>query len=153
MDCILTEIQIQAPLLLIWQVLTDFPAYSEWNPFIVDVHVTFQVGSPIEFTQNIPEEPSSQIKAIFTQIQPQSTIRWQYCSKLSFLFKIEQYITLEVINDATTLLQHGQTQTGLSVSFLNYLDYFERPMAGYIAMNHALKRRCETIQIQKTEFS
>jgi hypothetical protein len=146
MDCILTEIQIQAPLLLIWQVLTDFHAYSEWNPFMVNVQATFQVGEAIEFVQTIPEGSSTKIKATFIQIEPGTIFRWRYCSKLSFLLAIEQYVTLEAVHETSTRLIHGQTQTGLSVSFLNYLDYFEKSLEGYIAMNHALKCRCEALQ-------
>jgi hypothetical protein len=146
MDCILTEIQIQAPLLLIWQVLTDFHAYSEWNPFMIDVQATFQVGGAIELMQTIPEGPSTKIKATFTQIETGKTFRWCYRSKFPFRFAIEQYITLEAIHETSTHLIHGQTHSGLSVSLLNYLDYFEKPMKGYIAMNHALKCRCEALQ-------
>lgn len=146
MDCILTEIQIQAPLLLIWQVLTDFHAYSQWNPFMVDVRATFQVGEAIEFVQTIPEGPSTKIKATFTQIEPGTTFRWRYRSKHFFLLAIEQYVTLAAIDETSTRLIHGQTHSGLSVSLLNYLDYFEKPMEGYIAMNHALKCRCEALQ-------
>lgn len=146
MDCILTEIQIQAPLLFIWQVLTDFSAYSEWNPFMVDVQATFRVGEEIEFTQTIPEGPSTKIKATFTHIEPETTFRWRYRSRLPFLLAIEQYVTLETTHGTSTRLIHGQTQTGLSVSFLNYLDYFEKPLEGYLAMNQALKFRCEALQ-------
>jgi hypothetical protein len=146
MDCILTEIQIQAPLLFIWQVLTDFHAYSEWNPFMVDVQATFQVGEAIEFMQTIPEGSTTKIKATFTEIEPGTSFRWRYCSKLSFLLMIEQYVTLETTHETSTRLIHGQTHSGLSVSFLNYLDYFEKPLEGYIAMNQALKCRCEALQ-------
>jgi len=34
---IATEILIQAPPTRVWQVLTDFGAYPQWNPFIVSL--------------------------------------------------------------------------------------------------------------------
>lgn len=34
MNSIRTEIKIHAPVTIVWQTLTDFASYADWNPFI-----------------------------------------------------------------------------------------------------------------------
>ncbi len=39
-------IRIEAPVGLVWQVLTDVERYGEWNPFTPHVRTDFEIGSP-----------------------------------------------------------------------------------------------------------
>jgi uncharacterized protein YndB with AHSA1/START domain len=41
-------LQIEASAELVWQVITDFPRYGEWNPFIPECRTTLQPGDPID---------------------------------------------------------------------------------------------------------
>jgi hypothetical protein len=38
---------IEAPVALVWEVIADLPRYPEWNPFVVRVRSSLEVGSPI----------------------------------------------------------------------------------------------------------
>ncbi|WP_110208147.1 SRPBCC domain-containing protein [Nocardioides daejeonensis] len=42
------EIEIDAPAATVWQVLTDFDAYREWNPFATSVRCDFRPGGAID---------------------------------------------------------------------------------------------------------
>ena len=39
-----TEIEIEAPANIVWQILTDFERYDEWNPFIRLIDGRLKVG-------------------------------------------------------------------------------------------------------------
>ena len=41
-------VEIDAPAELVWQVITDFPHYGEWNPFCVEASSTLVPGEPID---------------------------------------------------------------------------------------------------------
>lgn len=43
-----SSIDIDAPAAVVWQVLTDFDAYGEWNPFQVECRSTLRPGDPID---------------------------------------------------------------------------------------------------------
>src|SRR4030095_641143 len=47
---IATAIDIDAPADAIWRVLVDFPAYPEWNPFILRITGEAKVGARLEIT-------------------------------------------------------------------------------------------------------
>ena len=41
-------VEIQASAETVWEVITDFDAYGEWNPFVVGCRSTLRVGDPID---------------------------------------------------------------------------------------------------------
>lgn len=41
-------LDIEAPAELVWQVITDFPRYGEWNPFLRACSTTLKPGDPID---------------------------------------------------------------------------------------------------------
>lgn len=42
------SVEIDAPAAVVWQVLTDFPRYREWNPFCRSAESTLEPGAPID---------------------------------------------------------------------------------------------------------
>ncbi|EFQ82331.1 hypothetical protein HMPREF0063_12493 [Aeromicrobium marinum DSM 15272] len=43
-------VEIDAPAAVVWDVLVDFAAYPQWNPFTVVAASTLEIGSPIDLT-------------------------------------------------------------------------------------------------------
>ena len=44
-----TSIDIEAEPGAIWQVLTDFNSYRDWNPMLRNVQTDLQTGAPVRF--------------------------------------------------------------------------------------------------------
>ncbi|MBB5916957.1 uncharacterized protein YndB with AHSA1/START domain [Nocardia transvalensis] len=42
------SVDIDAPAEVVWKVLTDFPAYGEWNPFVGECRTTLEPGDAID---------------------------------------------------------------------------------------------------------
>ena len=53
-------LDIEAPAELVWQVITDFPRYGEWNPFIVACESTLKPGDPIDLQVVLTSRPQKQ---------------------------------------------------------------------------------------------
>lgn len=43
-----SEIEIDAPVALVWSILRDVESYPEWNPFTVEVSTSFAIASPVD---------------------------------------------------------------------------------------------------------
>ena len=41
-------IRINAPIDVVWKVLTDVENYGQWNPFTPQAHTDFRIGSPAQ---------------------------------------------------------------------------------------------------------
>ncbi|MGO4612599.1 SRPBCC family protein [Nocardia sp. 2YAB30] len=46
-------VDIDAPAELVWQVITDFPRYGEWNPFVSECRSSLVPGEPIDMLVHI----------------------------------------------------------------------------------------------------
>ena len=53
-------LEIEAPAELVWEVITDFPRYGEWNPFIVACETTLKPGDPIDLRVALTSRPQKQ---------------------------------------------------------------------------------------------
>jgi uncharacterized protein YndB with AHSA1/START domain len=51
------EFEIAAPAEIVWEVLTDFQRYGEWNPFCVECATTLTPGDPIRMQVNLTGKP------------------------------------------------------------------------------------------------
>jgi len=46
-------LEIDAPSSVVWDVITDFERYGDWNPFVVACRSTLRVGDPIEMRVHV----------------------------------------------------------------------------------------------------
>jgi uncharacterized protein YndB with AHSA1/START domain len=51
------DLEIDAPAELVWQVLTDFARYGEWNPFCVECATTLKPGDAIRMKVILTGKP------------------------------------------------------------------------------------------------
>lgn len=64
------ESEIEAPADVVWQVLTDFAAYGEWNPFVVSAESALEVGAPMDMRVRVlPFLPQRQREWV-TEVEP-----------------------------------------------------------------------------------
>lgn len=138
-----TEIEINASISTVWETLTDFASYIDWNPFITKATSEFIIGSTIEFVEDIPDRGQFNIKAIFTQIDPNRSFNWKGHYIAPFILQVNHYFILEPLGKAQTRFLHGQKHTGILVPLLFWQHHFDHLQQGYISMNQALKIRCE----------
>jgi uncharacterized membrane protein len=69
---VFSEVKIQAPAERIWQVLTDFASYPEWNPFIRRISGQPKEGTRLKVYIEPPgaKEVESGSIASFSNLQP-----------------------------------------------------------------------------------
>jgi len=55
-------LEINAPADLVWEVLTDFPRYGEWNPFVVECRSTLKPGEAFDMRVKLMARPQRQVE-------------------------------------------------------------------------------------------
>jgi len=132
-----TEIIINATPSEVWEVLTDFSAYPEWNPFISSIEGQPKVGEKIK--ANI-----SGMKFKPTVLVADAGKEFRWIGRLLFkgLFDGEHIFQLIDNGDGTTTFKQSENFNGILVGmFSKKLDAETKP--GFEAMNVALKQQAE----------
>lgn len=137
-----TQIRIAASPVDVWQVLTDFGRYPEWNPFIRAIEGQAEAGARLRV-----EIDAAGKRHVFQPRVLQATqarcLRWLGRIGFPGLFDGEHGFFLEA-EGAGTLLRQTESFQGFLVPLL-WRDVGPATQAGFEAMNAALKARAEGV--------
>lgn len=133
-----TEIEINAGPEKVWQVLTDFEKYEQWNPFITKIVGYAKEGSKIEIHIETPAGKKRKYEPTITKVEQGRELRWM---GKSWVLNGEHIFTIDQLQSQTRLV-HREVFDGLLASFFGKsLDTDVKQ--GLEEMNRALKERVE----------
>ena len=136
-----TRIEIAAPAARVWRVLTDFPRFPEWNPFITRIEGAPEPGARLRVEIKPPGKSPMTFTPKVLAARPGKELRWLGRLLLPGIFDGEHAFELEE-RDGTCSFRQSERFSGLLVPLLGgALAATER---GFEAMNAALKRRAES---------
>jgi len=136
-----TTIHIDAPPETVWQILTDFSAYPDWNPFIPAVEGTVREGETITVRIEPPGGQGMTFTPTLQRVEPNRTLRWLGRLFLPKIFDGEHIFELHPENGGTRFVQR-ENFGGLLVPLV-WGSMEESTRRGFEAMNEALKARAE----------
>ncbi|MGA4727309.1 SRPBCC family protein [Micromonospora taraxaci] len=137
-----TTIDIAASPQAVWEVLTDFAAYPDWNPFMRRIEGVPRVGSKLVVHLSPPGGRGMTFKPTVLAANPGQELRWLGKLGVGGLFDGEHSFVLTANADGTTHLVHGERFSGLLVALLK--GTLKNTHAGFGAFNDALKQRVES---------
>jgi hypothetical protein len=136
-----TELEIDAPPERVWEVLADFAAYHEWNPFITGIAGDLRQGAELTVTVSPPESSDATFRPRVLVCEEPRELRWRGQLWVKGLFDGEHYFQCQEAPGGRTRFVHGENFSGLFVRFAGKtLTHVAR---GFVYMNQALKERVE----------
>lgn len=105
------RVGIQATAERLWDVLTDFPGWSRWNPYETDVEGQLAFGAPIRLTETLPDMAARQIEGRISEWQPLAQLVW--VEKRGWLFATVRYFEIEELEKGACILATGMLFNGL----------------------------------------
>jgi hypothetical protein len=136
-----TELQIDRPPHRVWEVLTDFSKYHEWNPFITNIKGDLSAGSRLEVTLSPPEGRELTVRPTVTVANGPNELRWLGHLWFKGLFDGEHFFQCHELESGHTRFVHGENFQGVLVRFVG--QTLTRVARGFVYMNQALKKRVE----------
>jgi hypothetical protein len=135
-----TEVEIAASPRKVWEIVSDFAKYEEWNPFIRKVSGQAAVGAKLEIRITTPSGVNRTYEPTVTKVEPEKELRWM--GKVPGLLNGEHVFSIDQIDAGRTRLVHSEIFGGLLSSFFG--SKTDRDIrAGLEQMNLALKKRAE----------
>jgi len=140
MSEIITQITIDAPRKQVWEVLTNFHRYKDWNPFIRSLKGDFHLEGRMQASIGPPEK-AWKFDVTIVELNRPTTFAWKGSLPLG-LFKGQHYFKLEALNSMQTKLIHGEKFSGL-LSWFIFQQIKAETTRGFQKMNEALKKEIE----------
>lgn len=135
------EVDIGAPPDAVWAQLTDLPGWQDWNPFIPSAAGTVEPGQRLALRLQPPGGRALPVRPTVTEVVHGAAFEWLGHLGVPGLFDGRHRFELAPTAQGTRLRQ-SESFSGLLVRPLRgFLD--GRTLAGFRAMNDALRRRVE----------
>src|SRR4030088_1364331 len=141
MRLIETTIDLQAPAMRVWSVLTAFSAYPAWNPFIIAAEGEPRSGAKLRITIGPPGRRPVTFRPVVLVALPGRELRWLGRLLIPGLFDGEHYFQLEQ-RDAAGRFHHCERFSGILLPLFGD-GLLIATRQGFEAMNAALKKRVE----------
>jgi len=135
-----TGIRIDAPPAAVWATLVDTAAWPEWNPLLLKLKGTLKLGEFVTVVLGAGKRPIA-IKPQVVAHEEGREFRWRGSADAAFVFTGEHHFIVQA-DGAGTRFVHGERFSGLLAGPLLAIIGGETK-AGFVAMNEALKARCE----------
>jgi hypothetical protein len=142
MRTIETWIDISASAKRIWDVLTQFDAYPNWNPFIVNMQGALREGTKLRVHIKPPGRSGMTFRPTILALNPQQNLTWLGRLPLPGLFDGEHKFQIEDHGE-TCRFRQSERFSGILVRVLR-AGLFDAIRRGFEEMNVALKQRAET---------
>lgn len=138
---IYTEILINAEPKKVWQILTDFENYPEWNSFITSLTGKVKVGNTISVRIFAPNGNSMKFNPVVLAYEPEKEIRWLGKFYFKGIFDGEHQFKLVDNKNGTTTFIHAESFSGFLVPF--FKNNLSHTKTGFEEMNLELKEMAE----------
>lgn len=138
-----TEVQIAAPPEAVWDVVSDFARYGEWNPFMPSVEGEARVGASLRLRVEPPGKRANGITARVLAVEAPRHLRWRGGVVNDWVFSGTHVLELEPRDGGTRFVNREEFRGVLAPLLLRFLG--SSLPAGYASMNEALKARVASV--------
>jgi hypothetical protein len=137
-----SEIEISASAEKVWQVLTDFDSFPEWNPFIKMIEGNIEVGEKFKVFLKLPDSKSMTFRPKCLKAEQKKELRWIGHMIIPGLFDGEHSFIIEPVEDNKVRFIQKELFRGIFTPLI-MKSIGEKTQQGFEEMNRALKERAE----------
>jgi hypothetical protein len=134
-------IDIDAPAERVWQVVSDFGKYADWNPFIVRAAGEPRVGERLDITIAAPGMKPVSFRPRVLDVEPGRLIRWKGEFKLPGLFDGRHALIVDALDGGRSRFTTHEDVTGILLPFVGKV--MTASQQGFELMAQAVKKRAE----------
>ena len=139
-----TEIEIEAPSQLVWEVLIDLESYPDWNPFLQRASGDLVEGERLEVFIKPPRARGMTIRPRVIAVEEGAGFSWKGSILFPGLFDGEHYFVIDPLEEGCCRFVQGEEFTGMFVFPILWL-IGGATRRGFERMNEALKARAEAM--------
>lgn len=127
----------------VWEIISDFDSWSEWNPSVPSIEGDLKVGSTCAVKLVMPGRPSVNVKVTVTAVDPGRRFAWHGNIAHDRFFAGDRSLDIEPQADGTSLVTHTEEVTGAFFPVFKTLMGQAAIQAHHDNLNTGLKQRAE----------
>ena len=135
-----TDVVINSSASEVWQELTDFEEYPQWNPFMLQVTGAPSPGEQLEILMRFGDGTMTITPTVLVSL-PDRELRWIGHLLVPGLFDGEHSLVIEPLSEDRVRFLQSESFSGLLIPFSRRI--LEDTKLNFEAMNQALKKRAE----------
>jgi hypothetical protein len=141
---ITTEIEINAPCDVVWRIVTDFPGYGSWNPFIRLIAGEPIVGARLRVFASLPCGLPVLLWPRVLEVEVERKICWLGSLLLPGLLDGKHSFILEPLDETKVHFVQREEYSGLLLPIM-WIWLRNQGLRGFETMNGALKTAAERL--------
>lgn len=145
-----TEIEFEGTPHEVWDVLTDLPAYGEWNPFIKRIEGEPRTGAKLEVRMEPEGERAMTFRPTVLTVEPGREFTWLGHLLVPGVFDGEHRWSIEEIEPGRVRFTQSERFGGILVPLLWKKLRDGGTAKGFRAMNEALAARVAALRSKST---
>lgn len=145
-----TEIEFEGTTKEVWDVLTDLPAYGEWNPFIKRIQGEPRTGAKLEVRMEPEGERAMTFRPTVLTVEPGREFKWLGHLLVPGIFDGEHRWLIEETGPGRVRFTQSERFGGILVPLLWKKLRDGGTAKGFRAMNEALAARVAALRSKST---
>lgn len=139
-----TTFEINASPQQVWETLTSFDLYPEWNPQISSISGPLEVGATVRLRLTLPGRPALYVSARLEQLARNTCLVWRGHVLAPWFFEGYRRFEIEPLGDQGVMFTHLEDIHGvLGPVFWLLMGTPQR--RSHEALNQALRERAEAV--------
>ncbi|ATC34037.1 SRPBCC domain-containing protein [Caulobacter vibrioides] len=143
------RIGVQAPAEVVWEVVSDFEGWAQWNPLYRKAEGVMKVGSTLVLEQHLPGQAPTVIQPVVQDWVPYEQLHWR-SSRLGGFVTAIRYLEIESMGPASATFSNGELFMGLLLRFVSR-DERRQLKAAFTQMGEAVRDRAEAIWSERSK--
>lgn len=135
------RIGVQTPPDVIWEIVSDLPGWSAWNPLYPKAEGQIAFGAVLTLELALPGRPPRTIRPTVRDWTPNEQIIWTL-SMFGGLIRTTRYIEIEALSETGCIFSNGEIFEGPLVRLLPR-SLRRAIKAGFTAMGETVRDRAE----------
>jgi hypothetical protein len=140
------DVEIEGTVEHVWDVLTDFPRYAEWNPVIQDVSGKLRPGEEMVISVGTPSGVRQWVVEVI-RVDAGREYAWKFHELMPMIYRGKHTFRIERIDDRNARYLDRESFGGLLLPF-RARQIRTRLKSGMVSMGEALKQRVENLKNQ-----
>jgi hypothetical protein len=137
-------VEIDAAPSTVWEVLTDFASYGQWNPVEISMKGRAVAGTVLEHTSRLPGSKPMTFRPTIVCAKPNEELAWKGKVVVPGMFDVVHRFRLERLPRGGTRLHQSEQFRGVLIPFLGAT--LRKTRGAFDLANAAIKRRAEGLR-------